>query len=641
MLFRSLGERVERGGAALAVLVAASVWLKFFAIDFRIASILDWPTLGMTGHHMLRSFLRSAAVLMPSLAAILCVVVPASMFPVRRRLLALLSADFLLSALAVTDALFLRYYTDIFIFHDIMLIPQTGLIVKSIWSLLKPWDVLFFADIMIISFMLRRKRISFTFKPLTRKCVLVSLLLIIISVSVQMSALWMLKEARPKIINAMYDRLSVCAWVSTAAFHWGDAITLGMKALTSDYVPEEKIRETAAWLASRNKVSPNGIARGKNLILIQCEALQSFVVNLRIDGAEVTPNLNKFCRESLYYTNAWDQTAGGQSSDSEFMANSGLFPAPSGAAYTRFSDNTYNSIARVLKSKGYDAVVVQGTYSAFWNCHRMHPKLGFRRQYSRNTFPKGEIVGLGLSDKTIFTQAAAIFSGLKLPFYGFIVTLSGHHPYDFDGLDDGTLRLPDGMKGTMLGNYLTAMHYFDKEFGRFIEKLRKNGLLSETLIVVYGDHPAIPIAYKEDLQKLLGTDLENPINWKKTRKVPLIFHLPLKSDFCAENDVNTGQMDILPTVAGLMGFRHKTAFGKNLLSASESDPVIFRNGSYIYKNIFVEPGVERATDLYSGERYDISLFDAVTSDVEKRLGFNDLILEKNLIEPILNMKTNL
>ena len=634
-MFRSLWKKVEFEGFSLAVIVAAAVWLKFFAIDFCIASILDWPTLGMTGHHVLRSFLRSAAVLTPSFAALLCILVPASMLPVRRRMFALLFADFLLSVLAITDALFLRYYTDIFIFHDIMLVPQTGLIVKSIWSLLKPRDILFFSDIIIIIFMLRKKKISFVFKPLTRKRVLVSLLIILVSVSVQISALRMLKEARPKIINAMYDRLSVCAWVSTAAFHWGDAITLGIKSLTSDYVPQESIKEISSWLEKRNSGSRNGIVRGKNLILIQCEALQSFVVDLRIDGAEVTPNLNKFSRESMYYANAWDQTAGGQSSDSEFMANSGLFPASSGAAYTRFSDNSFNSMARVLKSKGYDAVVVQGTYSAFWNCHRMHPKLGFRRQYSRNTFPKGEVVGLGLSDKTIFTEAADVFPTLRHPFYGFIVTLSGHHPYDFEGLDDGTLRIPDDMKGTMLGNYLIAMHYFDKEFGRFIEKLRNNGLLSETLIVVYGDHPAIPIAYREDLQKLLGTDLEDPINWKKTRKVPLMFHLPLKTEFSAESTINTGQMDILPTVAGLMGFEYKTAFGKNLLSNAADDPVIFRNGSYIYKNTFIEPGVERATDLSSGERSDLSAFDAVTSDVEKRLGFNDLILEKNLIEPIL------
>ena len=630
-----LWNKIEKEGLALAVVVAAAVWLKFFTVDFRIAYVLDWPAFGMTSHHILRSIMRAAAVSLPSLAAVLCLVVPASMTPLKWRFAALITADFLLSFLVITDTLFIRYYTDIFIFHDIMLIPQTGLIVKSIWSLLKPWDILYFSDIICIWMLMCKKRLNVIFKPLSLRCVTYLVLIIVFSLSSQLFVLTMLKKARPKIINAMYDRLSVCAWVSTASFHWGDALTLAAKQMQSDYVPQDKVEEISRWFSNRENQKPNGLTKGKNLILVQCEALQYFVIGLTINEREVTPNLNKFSRESLYFTNAWDQTAGGQSSDSEFMANTGLFPASSGAAYTRFSDNNFNSIAGALKNRGYDAVVVQGTYSAFWNCHRMHPKLGFRKQYSRNTYPKGEVIGLGLSDKTIFTEAAAIFSRLKRPFYGFIVTLSGHHPYDFEGLDDSSLPLPLSMKGTMLGNYLIAMHYFDKQFGRFIEQLRGNGLLSQSLIVVYGDHPALPIAYKEDLEDLLGESLEDPIKWKKTRRVPLLFHLPLKAGLSVQSDVNTGQMDILPTVAGLMGIKYKTAFGKDLLSLNDREPLIFRNGSYIYKNIFVEPGVERATALDDGERRDIKQYDNITADVEKRLEYNDLIQEKNLIEPIL------
>ena len=35
----------------------------------------------------------------------------------------------------------------------------------------------------------------------------------------------------------------------------------------------------------------------------------------------------------------------------------------------------------------------------------MHHKLYFDRQYSRNTFPDDEVIGLGLSDRAIFTGA--------------------------------------------------------------------------------------------------------------------------------------------------------------------------------------------------------------------------------------------
>ena len=84
------------------------------------------------------------------LGAILCLLLPLMFFPPRRRAAALVVMDLLLSALVLTDRLFIRYYADIFIFHDLMLVPQTGLIAKSIWALLKPWDLLIFADIPLI-----------------------------------------------------------------------------------------------------------------------------------------------------------------------------------------------------------------------------------------------------------------------------------------------------------------------------------------------------------------------------------------------------------------------------------------------------------------------------------------------------------
>ncbi len=626
----------EKREFCLFVVTTLLIWLKFLAVDCKIADVLDWPTVTFAGIETIGHIFRALAVSLPSLGAILCLVIPVSLLPRSVRAAALIILNFMLSVLAVTDMLFIRYYTDIFIFHDIMLIPQTGLIVKSIWSLLKPWDTFFFADIALFFFLRKKKNISLHPCSVTRKRVLLSSAIFALSVLIQLGALFMLKEARPKIMSAMYDRLSVCAWLGSASFHWGDVITLAAGSMKSDKVPQKTIDELRGWFSAHNEAhSGMAAAKGLNLIIVQCEALQYFVVDLKINGVEITPNLNRFKRECLYFRNAWDQTAGGLSSDAEFMANTGLFPASSGAAYTRFPNNDYNSIARVLRQRGYHAVVVQGTHSSFWNCHRMHPKLKFEKQYSRNTFKDDEIIGLGLSDKAIFTEALEIFARFKPPFYGFIVTLSGHHPYDFEGLDDGSLVLPHEVRESAVGKYLIAMHYFDRQFGMFTEGLKKRGLLDKSLIVLYGDHPALPIAYKDEMEIMLGGDLDDPVNWKKTRRVPLMFRLPQSKGLMGESPVDTGIMDVAPTIAGLMGFKFKTAFGQNLLYDKDLQPVIFRNGSYMYKGVFVEPGTERATSVESGESLSFASFAKITDEVERRLRYSDLILEKNLIESIL------
>jgi phosphoglycerol transferase MdoB-like AlkP superfamily enzyme len=610
------------------------IWIKFFAVDYQVADILNWPLGGTLDYNIFRHFLRALAVGIPSLGAILCIIVPLSLFPEERRGKLILLFDFLFSLLVITDILFIRYYSDIFIFHDLMLVPQTGLIAKSIWSLLRPQDIMIFADIPVALLLIKKKRISACFEPITKRRAAVSALLIFIAVSVQCFAGWRLKEQRPNIIDAMYDRLSVCAWVGVSSFHWGDILTLTAESFASDHVPSEKIKEISGWFSAHRETVRKPLAAGKNLIMMQCEALQYFVIDLKVNNEEVTPNLNRFRRECLYFSNAWNQTAGGLSSDSEFMANTGMFPASSGAAYTRFADNDYNSLAKALKQKGYRCVVFQGTYSAFWNCHRMHPKLCFDRQYSRNTFPNAQVIGLGLSDKVIFTEALNFYKGCHRPFYSFIVTLSGHHPFDFDGLDDGSLSLPDPLKGTMVGNYLIAMHYFDKELGRFIDGLRQNGILEKSVVVLYGDHPAVPIAYKDDLEKLIGVKLDAPVAWQETRRVPLMFRMPLGRNISMTDEIDTGQMDILPTVSGVMGLKIKTVFGKDLLGTFAPDPVIFRNGSYIIDGVYVEPAINRATRICTHEEIDASQYCSTTNDVERRLRYNDLILEKNLIKDI-------
>lgn len=618
------------------ILLTILVWIKFFVVDYMIADVLNWPSFGTMKIHPVRHTLRALAVAVLSLGAILSVIIPVSLVPARYRGRTLLIIDVLFSILVLTDVLFIRYYSDIFIFHDVLLLPQTGLIAKSIWSLLKPWDILLFADIPIMIWLLKKERIALCFSEITAKRMGISLLILLFAVFVQIVAGYRLKEQRPNIMSAMYDRLSVCAWVSSASFHWGDVISLTLKAFEPDHVSQQKIDELRVWFNRRSRNNYASPAGGKNLIMIQCEALQQFIVGMKINGTEVTPNLNRFAENSFYFPNAWDQTAGGLSSDSEFMANTGFFPSASGAAYTRFANNSYNSLAKALKKKGYRTFVVQGTYSSFWNCHRMHPKLYFDKQYSRNTFPKAEVIGLGLSDRAIFTEALNVFKNTKGPFYGFIVTLSGHHPYNFEGLDDGSFPLPQEMRKTLLGDYMIAMNYFDRELGRFLEGLKNLGLDQKSLIVLYGDHPAVPIAYKEEMEKLTGKKIEESIEWKETRRVPLIFHVPGSKTKKGTIFTDTGQMDIMPTVAGLLGIKIGTYFGKDLSLDNGPYPVIFRNGSYIIDGVFVEPAVKRATRTVTHESLDASEYDEITKEVDLILSYNDIVLEKNLINDIID-----
>jgi len=522
------------------IVLGLLIWLKVYSVDFQIADTLKWPFSGGAEHPLIRDALRALAVGVPSLAAILCVMVPVSMLPARHRGLLLLAFDFGFSVLALTDILFIRYYSDIFIFRNLLLLPQAGVISKSIASLLKPSDILFFIDIPVIAMLMLKNKITIRFARVTKGRIAVSAATFAISIAIQGFTVWHLAANRPTIVNAMYDRLSVCAWTGIGTFHWGDALSLAGKAFKPNRVPDGEVKEMREWFSRHQAVNRTPLAEGRNLILVQCESLQYFVIGLRVNGVEVAPNLNRFTRECVYFRNAWNQTAGGLSSDSEFMANTGMFPAPSGAAYTEFDGNDYNSLPRHMRTKGYRTAAFQGTPAPFWNSLIMHHRLGFEKDYSRSTFPNGEIIGLGLSDRAIFSEALKTMAHLKNPFYAFVVTLSSHHPFDFEGLDDGGLVLPQELQGTLVGNYLLSIHYFDREFGRFIGGLGRENLLDKSLIVVYGDHPAIPAEYREEMGKLNGMKTERPVDWRKTGRIPLMFRIPGKERIIGTRDIDTG-----------------------------------------------------------------------------------------------------
>src|SRR5699024_10064849 len=82
---------------------------------------------------------------------------------------------------------------------------------------------------------------------------------------------------------------------------------------------EEEIRSVKDWFEEKNTdlaAGPySGMGRGKNVIVLQVEALQDFVINEEINGQEITPFLNSLVNEeAVYFPNFYEQTALGRTS---------------------------------------------------------------------------------------------------------------------------------------------------------------------------------------------------------------------------------------------------------------------------------------------------------------------------------------
>ncbi len=375
-----------------------------------------------------------------------------------------------------------------------------------------------------------------------------------------------------------------------------------------------------------------GVLRGRSLILIQVESLQAFAVGLSLDGVPVTPNIDRFLSEGIRFDRVYEQTAVGHTADAELLALCSLYPLREGWAYDRSAERLVEGLPRALKRAGYATAAFHGNGADAKNREAVYPRLGFDRFWSKRDFRVDEVTGLGLSDRSFLRQAAARIAALPRPFFAFLITLSSHDPFLLSpSLEDpGMSPLPLGRwKGTYLGNVLECLHYTDAALGRFFEDLRERGLWEECAVALYGDHWAVPLEHRSDLEALTGMPPEGfPATWKALDRVPL----GIRGPGIPATALSTpcGQIDIAPTLAGLLDLDLPLALGRDLLS--RGDPpgkVLFRNGGLIRDDLWLLPAAEdRAYDLASFRPVPVPEWaPRLREEAERELALSDAILD--------------
>ena len=415
-----------------------------------------------------------------------------------------------------------------------------------------------------------------------------------------------------------------------------------------DYFEERKTNE-----------EPNeytNIFEGKNVIVIHGESMMTNAIGLEFNGKPVTPTLNKLSSEGMYFSNFHSQVSVGTSSDSELTFNTGLMPTKSGTAFVSYADRTYIGIPGLMEEKGYYSFSMHANNADFWNRRAMHKNLGYEHFYAKAEYnvQKENIIGLGLSDKEFFKQSIEKLVKINQEhekWYGMVMMLTNHTPFsevdkygDFEvnikeTNEDGEEVVYPYMEGTKLGNYFKSLHYADEALGEFINALDENGLLENTVFILYGDHDArLP---RKDYDRLYNYDKEtnNILNaedpnykeydsyqYELGRRVPfIIWTKDMKgTNLNFENTNVMGMYDVVPTLGNMFGFKNKYALGNDIYNIKENNIVVFPNGNWVNNKLYYNsqkaeymPLVEEAIseeEIASNTEYTNKLLD-VSNDI--------------------------
>jgi phosphoglycerol transferase MdoB-like AlkP superfamily enzyme len=281
-----------------------------------------------------------------------------------------------------------------------------------------------------------------------------------------------------------------------------------------------------------------------NVVVVVEESFGAGYVGAYGDKRGLTPAFDRLAAEGLRFSNAFatgTRTVRGL----EAIALS-LPPIPSESVVKRPGCEGMANWGQVMKSHGYRTSFLYGGYGYFDNMNHFFGSNGFALS-DRTDIAHPRFTNVwGVSDEDLLQHALGYFDGESAtgqPFFSIIMSISNHRPYTFPG---GIPGIPAEGGGRKAG-----VRYADYALGRFMEAARRHPWYDNTLFVIVADHDA----------RVYGR-AQVPI---EHYRIPLLFYAPARlAPRVCEADIS--QMDIAPTVLGLLGLGYTAPFyGQDVL----------------------------------------------------------------------------
>ena len=336
------------------------------------------------------------------------------------------------------------------------------------------------------------------------------------------------------------------------------------------------------WLDYKNEDLPDNEYtakfKGKNIIFIQVESLENFVINQSVNGQAITPNLNKLLKNSLYFSNLYEQVNNGNSGDADLMVNASVLPVRRGSTFFRFPQNQYNTLPDLLKEEdNYYSRSLHSADGNIWNLNKGLANFSFNSAWDMKDFSNSPIFNMGVTDESFLNTVSTLPQKDKAPFYYYAVTVSSHIPFVMPTNMKG-LKLDAALDKTAMGAYFQAVNYTDKQIGNFIKTLDAKGVLDNTEIVIMGDHCGVHKYYEDEVDSLP----QKQAWWDNDSRVAFMIY----DKNMAGKEIKTigAQIDVMPTIASLMGIdesKYKnTTIGRNLLNTNKGYALL-NNGTIV------------------------------------------------------------
>lgn len=505
--------------------------------------------------------------------------------------------DIILNIILYANVVYYRFNSDFITLPTLTQTSNFGSLGVSILNLVAMHDILYTMDIILLIILYQKTKSAWPTQRLSFKKPVLILCTGVIAFTINLS---IAELDRPQLLKRTFDRSYIVKYLGIYNFMIYDAVQ-SLNSLRKRVLADRKDIRDVERYTKEKYAEPNpqyfGKGKGKNIIKIHLESLQSFMIDYKLHGEEVMPFLHSLAdennRQFTYFDNFFHQTEQGKTADAELIMDNSLYGLPQGAAFVTKGSNTYQSLPAILQQQaGYTSAVFHGDDKSFWNRDEIYKEFGIEHFYDASYYDMSDeqVINYGLKDKPFFNESMPMLKELEQPFYAHMITLTHYHPYLIDA-EDATIKSADtGDKS--VDRYFQTARYMDEALEQFFADLQDAGLYENSVIIIYGDHYGISDNHNKAMQEITGEEI-TPLKNAELQRVPLLIRVPgVRGE--GVNHTYSGQIDAMPTLLHIAGIEAKDyiQFGTDLFSEDHKDIVPFRNGDFMTQKF------SRINDMY-------------------------------------------
>ncbi|MGB7904763.1 MAG: sulfatase-like hydrolase/transferase [Steroidobacteraceae bacterium] len=284
---------------------------------------------------------------------------------------------------------------------------------------------------------------------------------------------------------------------------------------------------------------PDGLGR-LNVVVVASESFGAEFSRLHGSDRDWTPNFDSYAKQGLWFANTY--ASGTRTVRGLEAITSSFPPIPTVSILRRPGNQGIGSWGKVMDDLGYQSSFLYGGYGYFDDMNTFFAGNGFQ-VLDRTDIDQVRFENVwGVADEDLFDRAIQHYGEqyqAGKPFFSIIMTTSNHKPFTFrPGLEQ--LGIPEQGGGRQAG-----VRYADYALGYFLKEAARQPWFDDTIFVVVADHGA----------RVYGK-AEIPL---ETYEIPLMIYSP-KHIAPRQVDTLMTQIDIAPTVLGLLGMQYEAPF---------------------------------------------------------------------------------